>query len=47
VVDRRKGNPINLCLVYLMLARRLRLPLAGIGLPGHFICRFQTPTEEY
>jgi regulator of sirC expression with transglutaminase-like and TPR domain len=30
-----------------MLARRLRLPLAGIGLPGHFICRYQTPTEEY
>jgi len=47
VVDRRKGNPINLCLVYLMLARRLRLPLAGIGLPGHFICRYQTPSEEY
>ena len=47
VVDRRKGNPINLCLVYLMLARRLRLPLVGIGLPGHFICRFQTPSEEY
>jgi len=42
VVDRRTGNPINLCLVYLMLARRLRLPIAGIGLPGHFICRFQS-----
>jgi len=47
VVDRRTGNPINLCLVYLLLARRLRLPLAGIGLPGHFICRFQSSSEEY
>ncbi len=47
VVDRRTGNPINLCLVYLLLARRLRLPVAGIGLPGHFICRFQSSTEEY
>jgi regulator of sirC expression with transglutaminase-like and TPR domain len=47
VVDRRTGNPINLCLVYLSLARRLRLPVAGIGLPGHFICRFQSSTEEY
>jgi regulator of sirC expression with transglutaminase-like and TPR domain len=47
VVDRRTGNPINLCIAYLLLARRLKLPLAGIGLPGHFICRFQSSTEEY
>jgi len=47
VIDRRTGNPINLCLVYLMLARRLRLPITGIGLPGHFLCRYQSPTEEY
>jgi regulator of sirC expression with transglutaminase-like and TPR domain len=47
VMDRRTGNPINLCLVYLLLARRLRLPVSGIGLPGHFICRFQSTSEEY
>jgi regulator of sirC expression with transglutaminase-like and TPR domain len=47
VIDRRTGNPINLCLVYMMLARRLRLPVTGIGLPGHFICRYQTSSEEY
>ena len=47
VVDRRTGNPINLCLVYLLLARRLRLPISGIGLPGHFICRYQSASEEY
>ena len=46
VLDRRTGNPINLCLVYLLLARRLRLPLAGIGLPGHFICRYQSSAAE-
>jgi regulator of sirC expression with transglutaminase-like and TPR domain len=46
VVDRRTGNPINLCLVYLLLARRLHLPVAGIGLPGHFICRFQSTSAE-
>ncbi|MDB6022816.1 MAG: hypothetical protein JWQ04_2673 [Pedosphaera sp.] len=47
VVDRRTGNPINLCLVYVLLARRLKLPVTGIGLPGHFICRFQSSSEEY
>ncbi|HEY6229500.1 MAG TPA: transglutaminase-like domain-containing protein [Verrucomicrobiae bacterium] len=46
VIDRRKGNPISLCLIYLLLARRLHLPITGIGMPGHFLCRFQTPTEE-
>ena len=46
VVDRRKGNPINLSLLYLLLARRLKLPVAGIGLPGHFICRYQSTSDE-
>jgi regulator of sirC expression with transglutaminase-like and TPR domain len=46
VIDRRTGNPISLCLVYLLLGKRLQLPLAGIGLPGHFVCRFQSATDE-
>jgi regulator of sirC expression with transglutaminase-like and TPR domain len=46
VVDRRRGNPINLSLLYLLLARRLQLPVAGIGLPGHFVCRYQSTSDE-
>ena len=46
VMDRRTGNPISLCLIYLLVARRLRLPVAGIGLPGHFLCRYQSSSEE-
>jgi regulator of sirC expression with transglutaminase-like and TPR domain len=46
VIDHRTGNPISLCLVYLLLARRLRLPIAGIGLPGHFVCRYQSTSVE-
>jgi regulator of sirC expression with transglutaminase-like and TPR domain len=46
VVDRRTGNPISLCLVYLLVARRLRLPIVGIGMPGHFLIRFQSSTGE-
>jgi regulator of sirC expression with transglutaminase-like and TPR domain len=29
-----------------LVGRRLKLPLAGIGLPGHFICRFQSSSVE-
>ncbi len=46
VLDRRTGNPISLSLIYLFVARRLELPLTGIGLPGHFICRYQTSKNE-
>lgn len=46
VIDRRKGNPINLSVLYLLIARRMQLPMAGIGLPGHFICRYQSTSEE-
>lgn len=47
VLDRRTGNPISLSLIYMMIGRRLRLPIAGIGLPGHFVCRYQTSTDEF
>jgi regulator of sirC expression with transglutaminase-like and TPR domain len=45
-MDRHTGNPINLCLIYILLARRLHLPVAGIGLPGHFLCRYQSTSAE-
>lgn len=46
VLDRRLGNPISLCLVYLAVSRRLHLPVTGIGMPGHFLCRYQSSTFE-
>ena len=39
VIDRRLGIPITLSLVYLELARRLRFPMVGVGVPGHFLIR--------
>jgi regulator of sirC expression with transglutaminase-like and TPR domain len=46
VLDRRTGNPISICLTYLLVTKRLRLPMAGIGLPGHFLCRYQNSRYE-
>lgn len=37
VMDGRKGIPLTLSIIYLEVGWRLRLPLWGIGLPGHFI----------
>lgn len=47
VIDKRTGNPVSLCTLYIFIAKRLKLPVAGIALPGHFMCRFQTTTEEF
>ncbi len=47
VIDRRLGIPISLSSLLLLLASRLGLPLTGIGMPGHFLCRYQTPREEF
>jgi regulator of sirC expression with transglutaminase-like and TPR domain len=40
VLDRRTGIPIALSVVYIEVARRLGQPVAGVGLPGHFIVEF-------
>lgn len=39
VLDRRTGIPITLSLVYLELAKRIDFPMAGVGMPGHFLVR--------
>ncbi|MFO1488264.1 MAG: transglutaminase-like domain-containing protein [Verrucomicrobiota bacterium] len=46
VMDRRMGNPIAMCMLYIFLARRLWLPVSGIGLPGHFVCCYKSVAEE-
>jgi regulator of sirC expression with transglutaminase-like and TPR domain len=37
VLERRRGLPILLSVVYVAAAGRAGIPLAGVGLPGHFV----------
>jgi regulator of sirC expression with transglutaminase-like and TPR domain len=39
VLDRKIGIPITLALVYIEVGRRLKLPLAGVSFPGHFLVK--------
>ena len=39
VLARRIGIPITLAVVYMEVGRRLKVPLVGIGMPGHFLVR--------
>lgn len=40
VLDRKKGIPITLSLIYQEVARRRRLPIVGVGFPGHFLVKY-------
>ncbi len=40
VLETRKGNPLLLSCIYLLLAEKLRLPIYGINLPKHFVLAY-------
>lgn len=41
VLETKRGNPILLSVVYLLLAQRLHLPVFGVNLPQHFVCVYK------
>ena len=41
VIDRRKGLPVTLAILYLDIARRLGWEATGINFPGHFLIRLE------
>jgi regulator of sirC expression with transglutaminase-like and TPR domain len=41
VMDRRTGIPITLAILYIVLGRRIGLPLEGVSFPGHFLVRLR------
>ncbi len=41
VIDDREGLPIALSVLYMEVARRVNLKVVGVGLPGHFVVRFE------
>ena len=46
VLDDREGLPITLTVVFIELARRLDLPVHGLGIPSHFIAAYQPPSQK-
>ncbi|MFO0958887.1 MAG: transglutaminase-like domain-containing protein [Isosphaeraceae bacterium] len=41
VIDRRVGIPISLSVLYLAVAERIGLAMAGVNLPAHFVVRLR------
>jgi regulator of sirC expression with transglutaminase-like and TPR domain len=47
VLETKKGNPISLCVVYLLVARKLKLPVHGVNLPNMFMLLFRNDQQEF
>ena len=45
VMDRRRGIPLSLSMLYLVLGRRIGLPLQGVPFPGHFLVKISLAGE--
>ncbi|MFD5270132.1 tetratricopeptide repeat protein [Streptomyces sp. NPDC058335] len=46
VLERRRGLPILLSVVWIEVARRAGAPVYGVALPGHFVVGFGPPGEQ-
>ncbi|MBX7046097.1 MAG: transglutaminase-like domain-containing protein [Ignavibacteria bacterium] len=47
VMERKKGIPISLSILYLLLCKRLNLPAYGVNLPAHFIIKYIDNNDEF
>jgi regulator of sirC expression with transglutaminase-like and TPR domain len=41
VLETRKGNPITLCVIYMLVAQKLKLPVYGVNLPNLFVLTYK------
>lgn len=46
VIDRRRGIPISLAIIYMEVARRAGVEITGVNFPGHFLLRAGTPLGD-
>ena len=42
VLDSRRGNPISLCVIYMLVAQKLKMPIYGVNLPNLFILTYKS-----
>lgn len=47
ILEERTANPVGLSAIYLLIARRLRIPLYGVGFPSHFLLKYRSLGEEF
>jgi regulator of sirC expression with transglutaminase-like and TPR domain len=46
VLESRKGNPITLCVIYQLIAQKLKMPVYGVNLPNLFILTYKDEQHQ-
>lgn len=41
VLETKRGNPLTLCVIYMIIAKRLEMPVHGVNLPNLFILTYK------
>ncbi len=47
VLQSKKGNPISLCMIYMIIAQKLELPVYGVNLPNLFMLTYKTKDVQF
>ena len=47
VIETKRGNPLSLCVIYLLVAQRLDLPVSGVNLPNLFVLTYQSENKAF
>lgn len=47
VLENRRGNPITLCVIYLLIARKLNMPVYGVNLPNLFVLTYKSDKTQF
>jgi regulator of sirC expression with transglutaminase-like and TPR domain len=47
VLDTKRGNPTSLCVIYMLVASKLKMPVYGVNLPNLFVLTYKTNESQF
>ena len=47
VLETRRGNPISLCCIYMLVAQKLNMPVYGVNLPNLFVLTYKQEAAQF
>jgi len=47
VLETKKGNPTTLCIIYMLVAQKLELPISGVNLPNLYILVYKSEESQF
>jgi len=47
VLQTKKGNPVSLCIIYALVAQKLKLPIHGVNLPNLFVLTYKQGETQF